>query len=338
VFVEVVRFADSASDVGDDAFSPGISPRAADRLESLRRTGGIHRQPTPLPARIGLALAVFLLGGAVLAASVQAVNASARLIADAAMSDDTLAGSDLESGLATPRGFVAPRLVGPSEVFTNSPTFSLTGTLGSGIAGTPGYVVRVYRDAPGPTPVHVVAVGRIPWFHVADIPLADGSNTFIATLVGPAGETAPSNQVTVVFGTAKPQLTLTAPARGAKVADRTVTVMGTVSAGAFVVVRNTANGNGGVAATTADGVFRATVGLASGANTILVTATDRAGNSTVVKATLNRVRSARPSGGGSCGSAKPGQRASRPRPAGGTTCPSGTARSTAVRGPLSAPH
>lgn len=330
MFVEVVRFARSNPDVGLDASDP-IGPRAADLRESLRewlrRNGGIHRRTIPILARIVLGVAVLLLTGAVMVASVEVVNAGARLIAGAAIKGGPPAARALALDLTAAPGFVAPRLMGPAEVVTNSPTFHLTGTIAPEIAGRRGYFVRVYRDASVPTLLQAIAVGGIPWFDVPDIALSEGTNTFIATLVGPSGETVPSNAVRVVFTTAKPEITLTSPEAGAKVAERAVEVTGTVPVGAFVVVRNTTSGNGGVAAATTDGVFSATVPLAIGANDVLVTVTDQAGNSNSTEVTLTRVRSGSRGGGETCGRATT-QGSRWAKPGGGTPCQSGATSPT----------
>jgi Glucodextranase, domain B len=106
-------------------------------------------------------------------------------------------------------------------------------------------------------------------FSVA-IPLQEGVNTIRAVATDPAGNTA-SASVTVTLDTIPPPLTLTSPAAG--YTNRSaVVVSGSTEAGATVTVDGAPVSVGG------SGAFTTTLTLTDGSHTLVVVATDGAGN------------------------------------------------------------
>lgn len=107
--------------------------------------------------------------------------------------------------------------------------------------------------------------------------LAEGKNTLTLEAVDTAGNKTTVTR-TVTLDTAKVALNVTSPAQGAVTKQKSVKVSGETEAGATVKV------NGNVATLDADAKFSATAELASenAKNTITVTASDGAGNETVV--------------------------------------------------------
>jgi len=108
------------------------------------------------------------------------------------------------------------------------------------------------------------------------LPLQEGLNTITATATDAAGNTA-TTSVTVTLDTVAPPLTLTSPAQSLT-NHSAVVVAGTTEAGATVTVDGTAvsvNGSGG---------FTTILTLTDGLHTIVVVATDAAGNQATVSA------------------------------------------------------
>lgn len=129
------------------------------------------------------------------------------------------------------------------------------------------------------------------------VPLTEGANTLTATATDSAGNSASATR-SVTRDTTRPALSLAQPADGQVTKDAQVVVSGTVSdATAVAVVVN------GVSAAVSGQGFTAAVTLAEGPNSINVTATDAAGNSStlsrpvVLDSVAPAVTVARPSGG-----------------------------------------
>ena len=113
--------------------------------------------------------------------------------------------------------------------------------------------------------------------------LANGPNTVTVIATDLAGNQSPANSRTITLDQTAPSLTVTAPADNSKTAVSLVTVTGTVSESATVVVK--------LGDTTQNAVmngldFSANLNLVPGINTIRVIATDAAGNKSYVKRTV----------------------------------------------------
>src|SRR5574341_1110165 len=110
-------------------------------------------------------------------------------------------------------------------------------------------------------------------FSFPDIALAEGENSFTATATDAAGNTSPvSAPVSVIFDTKPPVITVTSPGNNFYTNQNTMSVIGSVDEAATIEINGTA--------VTLDGLtFQHTVTITSGLNSIQITATDTAGNS-----------------------------------------------------------
>ncbi|MBJ6727977.1 putative Ig domain-containing protein, partial [Geomesophilobacter sediminis] len=115
------------------------------------------------------------------------------------------------------------------------------------------------------------------------IALSEGVNTISAVLTDTTGLQA-NERRTIILDSTGPTITITAPADGSITPATSVTVAGTVSEPGTVSVG--VNGAAPSAAAMNGTSFSATVPLAAGTNTIIVTMADQAGNSTVAKRTV----------------------------------------------------
>jgi hypothetical protein len=174
----------------------------------------------------------------------------------------------------------APTLIAPTEPYTNQPIVDLAGATPADVAGRPDYKINIYGGLKDQEPelVRVLPVGRTPSFTVPNITLEKGVNLYTATLVGPAGETEPSAQVTYVYDTSIPKIILSAPRDGQTVNGTTVDLVGKVQSRSVIVARNSENGTSATAKAGPDGGFQMTIPLEPGPNPISMTATDPAGN------------------------------------------------------------
>lgn len=115
--------------------------------------------------------------------------------------------------------------------------------------------------------------------------LTDGSHTVKVTVSDNDGNAATSSTITFVTDTIAPTLSVTNPSASAGyVSSASLTVTGTTSDSTSGVptVKVTLNGTDQGAVTVSNGSFSKAVTLRSGANTIVVTATDKAGRVTTV--------------------------------------------------------
>ena len=199
--------------------------------------------------------------------------------------------------------------------FTNQQSIPIQGTVPAGSVGKTGYSVHVYlKGKTGPQQqVANVAVGGTTRFITSPIKLTEGENTFSATLVTPSGEGQTSPSVTYILDTAPPKIAVSSPAAGAKVSTATVSIAGSCDAGATVAIRNEQAPGGALDLGTESrlvgqhvggaawqkgqrhagmqhtyGRFNLTVPVVAGSNSIDLTATDQAGNTTSISVTINR--------------------------------------------------
>jgi hypothetical protein len=184
----------------------------------------------------------------------------------------------------------APTLTQPAESYTNQAKIDLTGLIPSSYLGREGATIRVYRAlaSASPTRIAEIPVGATPGFIVPDIALGKGRNDFTATIADAGGESVPSTVVTYVLDTAKPKITITAPAKDAPVNGKTVTIAGKTQARSAMVAKNEANSASITATAGNDGSFSMVLAISVGSNGIRITATDPAGNQTETVITVIR--------------------------------------------------
>jgi hypothetical protein len=168
----------------------------------------------------------------------------------------------------------APRLVVPTDGYTNRPVWDVQGYAPGDVVGKPGYTVRVYVDDALSREQPLTATQD---FLVVGVPIPDGRCRITATIVGPGGESAPSAPISVVYDSKPPAIILTAPTDGQVVNAGSVTFAGRTQTGATVLVTNdTTRQSATIVAT--KGTFTLDVPLSAGTNHMTVTATDLAGN------------------------------------------------------------
>jgi len=120
--------------------------------------------------------------------------------------------------------------------------------------------------------------------------LTEGENTIHIRACDPAGNCAELS-ISVRMDTEPPELKIITE-DGIKTKDATITIEGTASYGSNITV------NGKPVELGLNGRFSATVALREGENTIVVTATDLAGNTVTKTITVYRASSSTPNGNG----------------------------------------
>jgi len=200
----------------------------------------------------------------------------------------------------------APATVGPSGValdtpifeqpadqgFTNQKQVMLAGSVPGAVVGKTGYLVRIFSVAANgvKSPVADIPVGQVTQFQSPALNLVEGPNAFVAVLVSPSGEGASSPPVVYTLDTKAPAIKIGSPANNSTHTGTSVHVTGTTDANATVTIRNSQapGGNQSSQVVGGDGKFDLTVALVAGSNSIQITSTDQAGNSTPASLTLRR--------------------------------------------------
>jgi hypothetical protein len=108
------------------------------------------------------------------------------------------------------------------------------------------------------------------------------------SITGPGGESDHSAVVRYVFDDAPPKITVTSPKNNAVINAKAVTIKGKTQARTTLLARNDANGSSVAGTAESDGTFTLSVALATGVNTITVTGTDPAGNTSQASVTVKR--------------------------------------------------
>jgi hypothetical protein len=243
----------------------------------------------PLPVRFLLWVAVLALGGAVV------LFGSGLLGSAVARMGDTIgvfvAGVNHFLLVETPSPaptvrLAAPRLIQPANEFTNLATVVVRGYAPAEVAGKTGFRVRIYVNG---TAGNEVPVADTLDFVVPSVALAAGANSITATIVGPTGESAPSEKITLTYDSEQPPLTIAAPKNGSTVNGTQVRVEGTTQPDSVVTVRSDRTGTVATdTANAADGAFSVEVQLETGTNVLVVASVDPAGNRRAAKLTLKR--------------------------------------------------
>ncbi len=173
----------------------------------------------------------------------------------------------------------SPLVEAPEEPYTNEPSVDLVVTVPDALVADTEHRVRLYLALEDQTPA---AIGEWPIGEtqriVIPVDLEKGVNDFSVTIVGPGGESETSPTVRYVFDESKPKITITSPKANAKVNRQAVTIKGKTQGRSTIIARNAANDASVSGSAAGDGTFELSLALAGGQNTILVTATDPAGN------------------------------------------------------------
>jgi hypothetical protein len=253
-------------------------PPAAGRVASHRRVERTRR--LALPFRLLFAVAVVALGAGALFVANGGVGRAAAFLGS------TLAGFAANLS-ATPAPSAAPLvaasapvLVSPEEPYTNQPTVDLAGRVPENLVGLQGYAIRIYVALGNQPPGEVaeIAMGDQVTFVIASVALSEGTNTFTATIAGPAGESSPSPGVAYVLDTAKPAIKISAPRDGGVVNAKSVEVKGKTQARSGIELMNATTGASVTGAADVSGAFSLIVPIDAGVNQLTLTATDPAGN------------------------------------------------------------
>jgi len=115
------------------------------------------------------------------------------------------------------------------------------------------------------------------------LPLVSGANTVTVVATDKAGNQQVDSR-TITFDPTAPVLTVSSPADNSSSSQSFITLTGTINESSTVSVST--NGGAPQAASVSGTSFTATVNLVSGVNTIVITATDLAGNVTSAKRTV----------------------------------------------------
>jgi hypothetical protein len=263
-------------------------PKAPNRLAPHRK---IERgSAMPIYLRLGMIAGIVVLGGVVLFAGIGVLGRAVAIVSTSfseAISQVTNSPSPSPSEAIAPN---APALTLPGESYTNQATVDLSGTVPATFAGQEDVTIRIYRQLQdqGSEQLTEIPVGATPAFIVPGIELAKGRNDFTATIVGPGGESDPSQAITFILDTSKPKITVTKPAKDGVVNGKTVTIIGKTQARSSLVAKNLANNASVTGKAGDDGAFKLVLAVANGPNAIRITATDPAQNQAAVVLNVNR--------------------------------------------------
>ncbi len=184
----------------------------------------------------------------------------------------------------------APVIEPPDSTTTNIASVDLTVQVPEAIVGLSGYTCRLYVALGDAQPIAVTEspVGGTATLVLSSVALVAGANTFTATVVGPAGESAPSQPVTITLDVSKPKITITSPKDGSAATGTSITVKGKTQPASTVRLQNDANGAAATAAADDTGLFSIPIAIAAGPNNITITVTDPAGNGNTATITVTK--------------------------------------------------
>jgi hypothetical protein len=268
---------------------------SAPSSDSLRRHRPVRKGGAiPAPLGIGAVVVFVVLGVAML---VVGGNLLVGVVGHLASAFDSAVShvSSMPPATIAPSGVAldTPVLDAPENGgYTNQPITSLSGSVPGAAVGKNGYKVRVYIIAKDGTRSQAaeVDVGSTTRFATPAINLAEGPNVFVAALVTPSSEGQPSPEVVYTLDTKVPQLTISSPAENSLLTKSSVVVSGKSDPGSTVTMRNDQSPGSGPSSKVVgeDGRFAITVALVVGSNTIELTATDEAGNTSTAQRTVRR--------------------------------------------------
>jgi hypothetical protein len=250
----------------------------------IRRT-----RSTPLVGRFALAAAVIAVAAGVLYVGAGGIGSVANNLRS------TFTGF-VEGVTATPSPSPtplvvsdAPSLESPVEPYTNEPAADLVVTVPSAMAGDADHRIRVYLalEDQEAAAIEEVPIGPTPK-NIVPVELTKGINDFTVTIVGPGGESDSSPVVRYVLDQSKPGIKLSSPKDGAEVNRKTVELKGRSQARATMIARNTSNGTSISGTAGTDGLFSLKLPIDRGRNSIVIQATDPAGNVKELELTIRR--------------------------------------------------
>jgi hypothetical protein len=252
-----------------------------ERLRYRALRGGISPQVALAGLAVGLVVSIFMLTVG-LGLAIGLVSEAGKAIGDAVSRVASEApATAAPSGVALDTPVFDPPA---NDGFTSQPTVVLSGTVPRAVVGKSGYYVRVYAVAPDDsrTAVTDAPVGSTTRFSTDVVTLTEGRNTFAAVLAGPSGEGNSSPPIVYTLDTKPPQLTISSPPPNTYTKASSVTIKGRSEEGVTVSVRNRQAPGGALNSKVLDAgaTFELSVRLVPGDNTIDVTATDQADNST----------------------------------------------------------
>lgn len=181
----------------------------------------------------------------------------------------------------------APQILTPEVVLTRDATMDLTLIRPSGLDGGTDFTVRITvngdKALERPLPDQEQ-------FVIAGIPLTEGENSIRAALLEGTTLGATSAAMTVTRDTTAPVIRVSKPEPGATVYTEKETLRGRTEAGATIAV---SDGFGNAIASTIDpdGRFTAELSLLPGANDLLLSSRDLAGNTASTHITIDRAQS-----------------------------------------------
>lgn len=239
-----------------------------------------RRRRAPLVTRTLLAVSVAVLaGGAFLAASGGIGPAFTTLAAGFTSAFARLTATPLPSQTFLPPTD-SPRIASPEQPFTNETKVDLNVSVPIAVLGDPTAKIRIYLALEGlqAVPILDVPVGTTSRMIVPSVELTSGRNDISATLFRGNEESEHSPIVTWILDQDPPKITVTSPRNNAAMTATEITIEGLTQAGTSLIARNDANGTSISAVAGRDGSFEFGLPLAPGANAIVLTGTDPAGN------------------------------------------------------------
>lgn len=182
----------------------------------------------------------------------------------------------------------APQIVAPVGMVTRATTVDLTLLRPTGLDAVADYTLRITVNG---EIEHERPLPQLEQFVVAGVALVEGENSIRAALVDDAGVGATSAALVVTVDTTAPVIRVTRPEAGATVYSETFSLRGRTEAGATLDVVDVASGVQLETAVDADGRFSTTLVLALGANQLLLSSRDQAGNSASTRVDISRAES-----------------------------------------------
>lgn len=185
---------------------------------------------------------------------------------------DTLRGSQVSAPAGDSTAPPPPTLNSLPQ-YTSSPKITIAGSTEAGAT------VTLYKTG---LELDKQLVGNDGQFSFKNVALKEGSNSFTAKALDGAGnESEDSRAVEITLDTVAPKITLTEPTEGTTTSSQYVNVAGKTDPRATVTVNDQQQ------IVSPDGSFSGTVTMTqSGNNTVMVVATDLAGNKTQVTRTV----------------------------------------------------
>jgi hypothetical protein len=181
-----------------------------------------------------------------------------------------------------------PQIVAPEQLLTRDASVDLTLLRPIGLDPATRYTLRISvngaieRERPLPGQEQFV---------VAGVALAEGENSIRAALVGEGGVGPESAAITLTRDTTPPAIRVTRPEPGATVFSASFSMHGRTEAGASLSVVDVATGAELQTSVEPDGRFATQLTLALGANQLLLSSRDPAGNTASTRVVISRAES-----------------------------------------------